>query len=259
MKVGRTTWPCSWRAWPGLPGRQSRRRRQDKCRRPASGFPITACANSRPCLRRGRRARLACRSSSTVPCCWQPTSRRSRRSAQNWPRAACFATPIFVSSLKDGTVAGFIESSCEELAPSLLISTTAFASGAEPGAETLFDRIGVPVLQAVVATTRREAWVGGERGLAPADLAMHVVLPELDGRILAGAISFKDVTEIGDGLDYRGQINRPEPDRVGSPSRNVFREFFRSAAIDGAWRAPVTILIPTIPAATGRTGYCRGD
>jgi len=46
-----------------------------------------------------------------------------------------------------------------------------------------------------MATTRREAWASGQRGLAPADLAMHVVLPELDGRILAGAISFKAEAE----------------------------------------------------------------
>ncbi|MCG6115613.1 MAG: cobaltochelatase subunit CobN [Mesorhizobium sp.] len=167
-----------------------------------------------------------------------------------------FATPIFVSSLKDAMVAGFIEKSCEELAPSLLISTTAFASGAEPGAETLFDRIGVPVLQAVVATTRREAWIGGERGLAPADLAMHVVLPELDGRILAGAISFKDVAEIGDGLDYRGQINRPEPDRVAAVAERV-ANFIRLQSTPPGERR-VTILIPDYPAATGRTGYAVG-
>ena len=52
----------------------------------------------------------------------------------------------------------------------------------------------MPVFQAIVATTRREAWQENQRGLAPADLAMHVVLPELDGRILAGAVSFKAAT-----------------------------------------------------------------
>ncbi|MGG2478459.1 cobaltochelatase subunit CobN, partial [Rhizobium sp. BR5] len=35
------------------------------------------------------------------------------------------------------------------------------------------------------------------RGLNPSDLAMHVVLPELDGRILAGAISFKQARTDG--------------------------------------------------------------
>ena len=35
----------------------------------------------------------------------------------------------------------------------------------------------VPVLQAVIATTKRAAWCESARGLGAADLAMHVVLP----------------------------------------------------------------------------------
>ncbi len=37
----------------------------------------------------------------------------------------------------------------------------------------------------------RAAWQARTRGLTPADLAMQVVLPELDGRLLTTAISFK--------------------------------------------------------------------
>ncbi|RUW57359.1 cobaltochelatase subunit CobN, partial [Mesorhizobium sp. M4B.F.Ca.ET.049.02.1.2] len=99
--------------------------------------------------------------------------------------------PIFVSSLKDQASLAFVENALASLNPAAIVTATAFASGAEPGAETLFDRAGVPVFQVIVATTRREVWEKNQRGLAPADLAMHVVLPELDGRILAGAISFK--------------------------------------------------------------------
>ena len=87
--------------------------------------------------------------------------------------------------------AAFVEAALRDSKPAAIVTATAFAAGAEPGAETLFDRAGVPVLQVIVATTRREAWEKSQRGLAPADLAMHVVMPELDGRILAGALSFK--------------------------------------------------------------------
>ena len=68
--------------------------------------------------------------------------------------------PIFVSSLKDPASLAFVETALADLAPSAIITATAFATGAEPGVETLFDRAGVPVFQVIVATTRREAWAG---------------------------------------------------------------------------------------------------
>ena len=78
----------------------------------------------------------------------------------------------------------------------------------------------MPVLQAVVATTKRAAWLDSPRGLGAADLAMHVVLPELDGRVLAGAISFKDPSAPLEGLSFTGMANRPEPDRIDRDRRS---------------------------------------
>ena len=166
------------------------------------------------------------------------------------------AVPIFVSSLKDPAVIAFIEQAVAELPPAAIVTATAFASGAEPGSETLFDRIGVPVFQAFVATTRRDAWANGQRGLAPADLAMHVVLPELDGRILAGAIRFKGEREADDALAFRGFANRPEPDRVEQVAARI-------AAMIRLQQTPrekrrIAILMPDYPGAAGRTGYAVG-
>ena len=76
------------------------------------------------------------------------------------------------------------------------------------------DGVDAPVLQVVIATTRRAAWQESPRGLGPADLAMHVVLPELDGRMLAGAIAFKDALPSDDALAFTAYASRPEPDRV---------------------------------------------
>ncbi|MBV8512719.1 MAG: cobaltochelatase subunit CobN, partial [Xanthobacteraceae bacterium] len=88
--------------------------------------------------------------------------------------------PLVVTSLKDADAAEFVRGAVAQLNPALIITTTAFAAG------DVFDRIGdIPVLQAVIATTKRGAWAASARGLGAADLAMHVVLPELDGRVLA--------------------------------------------------------------------------
>ncbi|MBZ9965395.1 cobaltochelatase subunit CobN [Mesorhizobium sp. BR1-1-2] len=164
--------------------------------------------------------------------------------------------PIFVSSLKDPESLAFVETAIAQLKPAAIVTATAFASGAEPGVETLFDRAGVPVFQVIVATTRRDVWETNQRGLAPADLAMHVVLPELDGRILAGAISFKGESETDPALGHRAFANRPELDRVEQVADRV-AAFIRLRETPRAERK-LAILIPDYPSAPGRTGYAVG-
>ncbi|TPM01525.1 cobaltochelatase subunit CobN [Mesorhizobium sp. B2-3-11] len=164
--------------------------------------------------------------------------------------------PIFVSSLKDPVSLAFVENTIASLKPAAIITATAFASGAEPGVETLFDRAGVPVFQVIVATTRRDVWENNQRGLAPADLAMHVVLPELDGRILAGAISFKGESDVDAALGHRALANRPELDRVEQVASRV-AAFIRLQQTPRAERK-LAILIPDYPSAPGRTGYAVG-
>jgi len=164
--------------------------------------------------------------------------------------------PIFVSSLKDKTSLAFVETALASLKPAAIVTATAFASSAEPGVETLFDRAGAPVFQVIVATTRRDAWAENQRGLAPADLAMHVVMPELDGRIIAGAISFKAEMETDSALAFKGLVNRPEPDRVEQVAARI-ATFLRLRREPRATRK-VAILIPDYPSAPGRTGYAVG-
>ena len=100
--------------------------------------------------------------------------------------------PLVVTSLKDREAAAFLREAFARLAPAVIVTTTAFAAGGNVGEPTPLDAPGVPVLQVISATTKRAAWRDSPRGLGAADLAMHVVLPELDGRVLAGAVAFKD-------------------------------------------------------------------
>ncbi|MDM0035105.1 cobaltochelatase subunit CobN [Variovorax sp. J22P271] len=70
-----------------------------------------------------------------------------------------------------------------------------------------------PVLQLITAGGTHEQWLADPHGLAPRDLAMQVVLPEVDGRILTRAISFKGMawrcehTEL-DVLRYQAEPGR---------------------------------------------------
>ncbi|MFC0219106.1 cobaltochelatase subunit CobN [Pseudochelatococcus lubricantis] len=166
------------------------------------------------------------------------------------------AVPLFVRSLRDPEAVAAIEAAADSLHPSALVTTTAFALGDHGGGQPLFDRLGVPVFQAIVATTGREAWRDGQRGLAPADLAMHVVLPELDGRIMAGAISFKDVVGADDALAFTARVNRPEPALVEQTARRIAAHI----RLQGTPRRErrILILLPDYPNAPGRAGYAVG-
>jgi cobaltochelatase CobN len=165
------------------------------------------------------------------------------------------AAPLVITSLKEPAAADFVRAAVARLAPAAIVTTTAFAAGA-PGEPTPLDGPGVPVFQAVLATTKRGAWQGGARGLGAADLAMHVVLPELDGRVLAGAMAFKDALPAVEGLAFTAFANRPEPDRIAAVAARVAAQV-RLAATPREKRR-VAVLMPEYPGAPGRAGYAVG-
>ena len=148
-------------------------------------------------------------------------SRRSTRFIEALAARGLAPAPLFVTSLKDAESAAFLRDAMRRLKPSLIVTTTAFAATASPDEPTPLDEAGVPVLQAVVATTRRAAWADSPRGLGAADLAMHVVLPELDGRVLAGVVAFKAPSETLAELAFAGLANQPEPDRIDAVADRI--------------------------------------
>jgi cobaltochelatase CobN len=164
--------------------------------------------------------------------------------------------PLVVTSLKDQDAAAFVRSALARLKPALIITTTAFAAAAQPGEPTPLDAPDVPVLQAVIATTRRSAWRDSARGLGAADLGMHVVLPELDGRVLVGAIAFKDPLPPQENLAFTALANAPEIDRVALVADRA-AALVRLRTLPRAERR-IAVLMPDYPGAPGRTGYAVG-
>ncbi|MCK0209646.1 cobaltochelatase subunit CobN [Starkeya koreensis] len=163
--------------------------------------------------------------------------------------------PIFVASLKEPCSVAFLKGALAGMNPAAIVTLTAFAA-ADPGEAIVLDMPGVPVLQAIVATTAREAWAEGVRGLTGADLAMHVVLPELDGRVLAGALSFKAPAESSAVPGFAGLVNRPEPDRVAQVAGRV-AALARLQGLSPAQRR-VSVLMPDYAGVPGRTGWAVG-
>jgi cobaltochelatase CobN len=164
--------------------------------------------------------------------------------------------PLVVPSLKDRAAAEFVRAALARLRPAVIVTATAFAAAAAAGEPTPFDDTDVPVLQAVIATTRRSAWSQSPRGLGPADLAMHVVLPELDGRVLQGAIAFKGPLPAQDDLCFSAFGNLPEADRIAILADRIAALIKLQATPRSERR--VAMLLPDYPGAAGRAGYAVG-
>ncbi len=122
---------------------------------------------------------------------------------------------LFALSLKASDAAGWLTRWVEALKPAAIVNATAFsARGA--GDSTPLDGADVPVFQIALATSDRAAWAGASRGLSPADLAMHVVLPEVDGRVFAGVASFKEAAARDTDLQYARREHRADAARVAA-------------------------------------------
>ncbi len=124
--------------------------------------------------------------------------------------------PIFTTSLKDPIAAGFVAGTLAAAPPAVVLNTTGFAvgtPGGEPGS-TPFDGTDCPVLQVVFAGGGEAGWRDGTRGLSPQDLAMNVALPEVDGRVLSRAVSFKAPARFDAATECAVVAYRPVADRI---------------------------------------------
>jgi cobaltochelatase CobN len=101
--------------------------------------------------------------------------------------------PVFVSSLKDAESAAILSAVLGAAAPDIVLNATAFAvsTGTSDDDRGPFAAHDCPVLQVIFAGGDEMSWRAGARGLDARDIAMNVALPELDGRIISRAVSFK--------------------------------------------------------------------
>ena len=124
--------------------------------------------------------------------------------------------PLYVSSLKSKDDTAFVAKLFAEHEPAIVLNATAFALS-QPGGEfagTVLDGSERPVLQVTFAGISEEMWAESTRGLSPTDLTMNVVLPEVDGRIITRAVSFKEAGEFDALTECRPVRYTPKADRI---------------------------------------------
>lgn len=138
-------------------------------------------------------------------------------------RARGFAAyGVYAPSLKAPGLGDWLTSSLGTRRPAFVVNATAF-SAQNPEGRTPFDGFEGPVFQVALSTARRKEWAGAERGLSPADLAMHVVLPEVDGRLHAGLVSFKAPEPRDPDLEYARFVHRADPERIDAALDRIER------------------------------------
>ncbi len=166
--------------------------------------------------------------------------------------------PVFTQSLKDPVSGGIMEQLFADAPPDVILNGTGFAVSA-PGAarvETPFDAgrgdAAPVVLQVVFSGGNEQAWQETTNGLSARDIAMNVALPEVDGRVLSRAVSFK-------GLARRDEMTQtdivryePVPDRIEFVSR-LAAAWARLRYIPEAERR-VALVMANYPNKDGRMG-----
>jgi len=162
---------------------------------------------------------------------------------------------VYVTSLKDLAAKAPLALLIQSFKPDVIINTTGFASRTDDKGSVL-DVADVPVLQAIMSTGFRDAWETSLRGLGPADLAMNVVLPEIDGRLIGPAISFKAEGTRCEHHEFSPMFHKPETESIE-----------RLASLATAWarlrklprnQKTLALVLSDYPAKGGRTGYAVG-
>ncbi len=162
---------------------------------------------------------------------------------------------VALSSLKDPAIEVELARLIETRKPAIILNTTAF-SAMRADDTTVLDSADVPVLQVVLSGSTHEAWSTSPRGLSPADLAMNVVLPELDGRLLARAISFKAEMPADPRIEFASVRHAPDLNRIDyvASLAAAWVRLSRTARADRR----VALVMSDYPARGGRTGYAVG-
>ncbi|MHC5824595.1 MAG: cobaltochelatase subunit CobN, partial [Nostoc sp.] len=128
--------------------------------------------------------------------------------------------PVFVSSLREPDVQVelsefFQPKEAESIA--VLLNTTSFSLArleSETPQTDLWQKLDVPVLQVILSGGSIEQWESQFQGLSPRDIGMNVALPEVDGRIITRAVSFKTVQTRNPHLETDVVIYEPVSDRI---------------------------------------------
>ena len=120
-------------------------------------------------------------------------------------------TACYAYSLRDASAQHTLLQLADEQPPDVVLSLQSFSlgSGAD-GADSFLAQFDCPILQAMVAASTREDWLNRPSGLPPAEVAINVALPEIDGRIFTSVVGFKEDHQVVPDAEFT--VKRLVPD-----------------------------------------------
>jgi len=162
--------------------------------------------------------------------------------------------PLFALSLKDAQSAAILGKILAAAPPAIVLNGTGFAVSAPGEAHRpgVLDAADCPVLQVIFAGGEERAWRRDTRGLDARDIAMNVALPEIDGRIITRALSFKSAARRDALTEYDLVDYTPVADRVDFAAE-LARNWVRLRLLPPAERR-VVLVLSNYPHRDGRIG-----
>jgi len=162
--------------------------------------------------------------------------------------------PLYAASLKEPVSAETLRALLAEAGAGIVLNGTGFSVSSPGGARvaTPFDDADCPVLQVVFSGGTEAAWREAQNGLTARDIAMNVALPEVDGRILSRAVSFKSEARFDPATQCPIVTYAPVPDRVAFVAR-LAANWLRLRETPAAERR-IALIFANYPNRDGRLG-----
>ncbi|WP_166362376.1 cobaltochelatase subunit CobN [Pseudomonas akapageensis] len=160
--------------------------------------------------------------------------------------------PIAVASLKEAGCLALVEDWLDEVGAEVILNTTGFAQSSPEAPHLRPFRRNIPVIQAICAQDNQTGWEASEQGLGARDLAMHIALPELDGRIISRPISFKDLAWRSERSQSDVVCYRPHLERMDFVAE-LARRWSELGRLPNAQKR-VALVLANYPTRDGRIG-----
>ncbi|MBP5086583.1 cobaltochelatase subunit CobN [Pseudomonas chlororaphis] len=160
--------------------------------------------------------------------------------------------PIALASLKEPGCLRVVEELLDEVQAGVILNTTGFAQSSPEAPHLRPFRRDIPVIQAICAQDNEPGWRASEQGLGPRDLAMHIALPELDGRIISRPISFKDLAWRSERSQSDVVCYRSAPERMDFVAELARRWVDLARLPNGEKR--IALILANYPTRDGRIG-----